>query len=121
MKHKIIDDRKMAQTIADAAPPDPASPPFDAVWARAIQQHMRSRRLYTGFASAAVLVAVFVVALDIGRQPSDDTHYIQAADFLDSTSWSAPSDALLPDHQFDLYQEFPGFIESTKPAEGALL
>jgi len=43
------------------------------------------------------------------------------ADLLESTSWVAPSDVLLPKHEIDLYQDLPAFSVSTRPAEGALL
>ena len=50
---------------------------------------------------------------------SDD--YLIADSLLNTTQWSAPSDALMPTHEFDIYQELPVLLESTKPAEGALL
>ena len=114
-------DRELAQTIARAAPAAPPAPAFETLWARAEIEHSRSRRRYSWFASAAVITATLVVALTIGTQATDDLQYIHAADLLDSTAWTAPSDALLPDHQFDIYQEFPAFVESTRPVEGALL
>jgi len=115
------EDGRLARTIAAAAPADPAATSFDLIWARAERVQLRSRRRYRQFAGAAVLVATLVVVLNIGNQAADDARYIHVADLLDSTSWAAPSDALLPNHQFDIYQEFPAFIASTRPVEGALL
>ena len=115
------EDGQLAQTIAAAAPADPAATSFDLIWARAESAHQRSRRRYRQFASAAVLVAALVVVLNIGNQAGDDARYIHVVDLLDGTSWVAPSDALLPNRQFDIYQDFPAFIESTRPVEGALL
>ena len=56
------------------------------------------------------------------NMPAQTTEpYIEVADLLESTYWSAPSDVLLPDRQFDIYQELPVIFESTEPAGGALL
>ena len=46
---------------------------------------------------------------------------IEMGELLGSTSWQAPSDVLLPQHEFDLYQDMPALIESTEAATGALL
>jgi len=40
---------------------------------------------------------------------------------LGTTGWSAPSDSLMPDHQFDIYQDIPVLIESTETYGGTLL
>ena len=46
---------------------------------------------------------------------------LEVTGLLDSTNWVAPSDALLPEHEFDIFEELPRPMESTDSAEGALL
>ena len=55
-----------------------------------------------------------------GNAPVDES-YVEVADLMDSTYWTAPSDVLLPDRQFDIYQDMPELFESTEPAGGTLL
>lgn len=105
------------------------APPFDAVFAAAERRHGDSKRPYAGIAGAAVVaavvaaVAVAVMLMIEARAPTPDSmpKMLQVAELMDSTNWSAPSDVLLPTHEFDIYQELPVLLESTKPAEGALL
>ena len=92
---------------------------FDAVWHLAETRHMR-RRCVRHAAVAAGIVTVMALVLKSGV-PSDDTAYIEIAELFESTSWSAPSDALLPEREFDIYEDIPSFIESTEPVGGALL
>ena len=94
-------------------------PSFEETWQAARQRHAAGRRHYGRFATAAAIVAAVVVAFNMQapQQPS----YIEVAELLESTYWSAPSDALLPDRQFDIYQDMPVIFESTEPAGGALL
>ena len=73
-----------------------------------------------GFAAAAVVVAMLVITVG-NPPPVDETAYIEIAELLETTYWSAPSDVLLPEREFDIYQELPVLFESTEPAEGALL
>jgi hypothetical protein len=94
-------------------------PPFDAVWAGAEKRRRtRQRRLYGGVAAAVAAVAV-VAGLWTG-QPAQDEFMIAEA-LLNDTSWVAPSDALMPEHQFDIYRDIPVPGESTISPEGSLL
>lgn len=95
-------------------------------FAAADQQAAQSRRRYKAFggiaAAAAVVAVVAIMAgnrtdTDVGEQ--DD--YLIADALLNSTQWTAPSDALMPSHQFDVYQEIPVLMESTDSQEGSLL
>lgn len=96
-----------------------ASPPFAITWRAAKERHAARRRHYRRFAVAAAAVAAVVVALN-AHLPVQDS-YIEVAELLESTYWSAPSDILLPDREFDIYQDMPVIFESTDLAEGALL
>jgi hypothetical protein len=114
-------DQELAQAVRQAAGEDPAPPNFEALWSRARGDYERSRRRYSWLASAAATVAAVVVTAHFVTRPGDDTTYIEVAELLDGTSWTAPSDVLMPEHQFDIYEELPTLTRSTKPAEGALL
>ena len=94
--------------------------PFDTVWRAAQDRHAAARRRYRYLAAAAAVVAAIVIGVTV-QQPSDEPSYIEVAELLDSTSWSAPSDVLLPDREFDIYQDMPVLFESTEPAGGTLL
>jgi len=115
-----MNDQDLASAIGNAAP-EVTAPAFDKVWANAELSHLKSRRRYAWLASAAATAAAVVIVLNIGTPPSDNIKFIELAELMDSTSWIAPSDSLLPEHQIDLYQDLPTLIESTEPAEGALL
>ena len=92
---------------------------FEMTWQAAQERHAAGQRYYRRFAGAAAVAAAVVVALY--AQPPAGESYIEVADLLESTYWTAPSDALLPDRQFDIYQDMPVIFESTEPAGGALL
>ncbi len=96
-------------------------PPFAKTWRAAEKRYAARRHAYRRLASAAAVVAIVVVAANLRSPPVAQDSYIEAAELLGSTSWSAPSDVLLPEHQIDLYQDMPALIESTKVAGGALL
>jgi hypothetical protein len=114
-------DQDLAEAVRDARPPPVEPPPFESVIAAAERQYQLSRRRYAWFASAAAVTAAVYVAFSVGTPSMNEADYIHIADLLESTSWSAPSDVLMPTHQIDIYQELPTLTESTKPAEGALL
>jgi len=99
------------------------APDFDALWTNAEIAYGKSRRR-TRFVSgvAAVLaLAVIVASLWPSQQAELSDDYLIADALMNSTLWSAPSDALMPEHQFDIYQEIPFLIESTDSLEGTLL
>ena len=96
------------------------TPPFDGVWSAAEQRYSESRRRYRRLASVAAIVAGIVVGLNL-QKPADEWVFIEMDELLGSTHWSAPSDALLPAREFDIYQDMPVLFESTQPAGGTLL
>jgi len=115
-------DDKLGQQVSRAWREAAAekSPSFDHVWQAAESRYIGSRQNYRRVASVAALAAAVVVALN-WQPPVEETTYIEIAELLESTSWSAPSDVLLPDRKFDIYQDMPVLFESTDPAGGALL
>ena len=96
-------------------------PEFDRVWAaaNARTRTLRRRRRAVVGAVAAAAVAAIAFGLLVPRQV--ELRFVDADELLGTTSWSAPSDGLLPDHQFDIYKEIPVLIESTETYGGALL
>ena len=71
------------------------------------------------YAPMVLIVAAVIVLVNSSAPVAE--RYIEVADLMDSTYWTAPSDALLPEREFDIYQDLPVLFESTEPAEGALL
>lgn len=114
------DDAKLAQALRRDFPDDSQAPSFDKTWAAAEARYRRSRRRYAGFAAAAVAVAAVFAVLSLGQEPQDTESWV-GDELLSSTSWSAPSDVLMPQREFDIYQELPSLTTSTKSMDGALL
>ena len=109
---------RQAQEAADGVAQD-----FATVFNSAERQiRSRSQKRYLGLAAAAVVMAV-VLSLIPSRK--DEFTYVDVEELMATTSWSAPSDALLPRHQFDIYRELPKLFDSpvtsTVDDEGALL
>jgi hypothetical protein len=111
-------DRSLREAVRQSWP-DSTAPSFEETWSSARRQHASGRRRYAYVAAAAVVAAVALIALN-GPVPEQNT-YIEVAELLESTYWTAPSDALLPDRQFDIFQDMPEIFESTEPAGGTLL
>lgn len=96
-------------------------PDFESVWAVAGVRAGAVRRRQRVLAGSAAVAAAAVIAFGWLAPHEDEWRYVDAADLLETTSWSAPSDSLLPEHQFDIYQDIPVLIESTGTNGGALL
>ena len=94
---------------------------FDAAWAAA--EARVSVRRNRGWMAGAAAVAAIAVAIGVAslRPVEQDWQFVNPTEFESSTSWVAPSDVLLPKHQFDIFNDIPVLIESTKTEEGALL
>ena len=97
------------------------APGFDAVWAAA-ETRASARRSHNWMAGGA-LVAAVALAITVGllRPAEQDWQFVSPDVFESGTSWVAPSDVLLPEHRFDIFNDIPVLIESTKTEEGALL
>jgi hypothetical protein len=111
-------DKTLRDTV-NAAWPSADAPAFDETWDTAQQRRTSSRRFVQRFAAAAAIAAVAAIAM-FGNEPPRE-NYIEVAELMESTYWTAPSDVLLPEKRFDIYQDMPELFESTEPAEGALL
>ncbi len=105
------------RAASDAA--DGTAPDFERLFAGAERQVLRSRRVrYSGLAAAAV-TAILVLSQQLitDRQFT----YVNVDELVATTSWSAPSDTLLPQYQINLYRDLPELFGSTDIDEGALL
>ena len=96
-------------------------PSFDSSWRGAANRYAAGRQRYLRFASVAAIAALVVIVLNLQTRTQTNESYIDVAELLESTYWSAPSDVLLPDSLFDIYQDMPAIFESTEPAGGTLL
>jgi hypothetical protein len=114
-------DSRLAQAVRQSMPETVAMPSFAATWQAAERRAARRRRRLQMAAAAAVAVIGLVVVADLARPPDGSPEYIEVAELMNTTSWSAPSDALLPDRRIDIYKEIPALMESTETDGGALL
>jgi len=98
-------------------------PEFDVLWASAVAQHRASRLRYQRFAGFATAAAIAVTAFMIWPLNGNNgtASYLTEEDLMSSTQWLAPSDVLLPKHQYDIYGELPVLIETNDVDEGSLL
>ena len=97
-------------------------PDFGAVWSGAesvVASRRRRVRVVGGLAASAALLAVMFFAQI--RPTEQEWQFVDPDEFVNSTSWAAPSDVLLPEHRFDIYGEIPVLIESTETDRGTLL
>ena len=99
------------------------APPFADVWAAAERRHAVARKRYAGIAGMAAAIAVAVAAFSLwsANEVEMVDEFLIADALINSTQWSAPSDFLMPEHQFDIYQDMPLLMESTESQEGSLL
>ena len=114
-------DDLLRKQVSSAMPRSATEPSFEETW-RAAQNRCRSRsyRLHLAAAAAVTAVAVAVI-VNVSRPPEETLEYINVSELMGSTSWAAPSDALLPEHRFDIYRNVPSLTESTETDGGALL
>ena len=104
-------DDTLRRRVREAWPETRQVPAFAVAWAAAERRRKGKRYGYGLGAAAAALVAA-VMVLQVGTAPPAQS-YVEVADLMDSTYWAAPSDVLLPDREFDIYQDLPELFEST--------
>ena len=95
-----------AQQQADGSAPD-----FDRVFGGA-ERRVRDRSRVR-FAGVAAVAAVALLAVGFLPKQKEEFTYVDVEALVATTYWSAPSDTLLPEHQFDIYREIPQIFEST--------
>ena len=108
---------RAAHTRAESTP----VPEFERVWAAATARAGATRKRQYLFAGTAAVAAAVAIAFGLRAPMDDDWGYIDEYELLETTTWSAPSDSLLPSREFDIYQSVPVLIESTETYGGALL
>ena len=114
-------DQRLANTLRRAMPKARKVPGFKETWNAAEARADQHRRRFHYAAAAAVGALAIVVVANLPAPPGDALAYIDMAELENSTYWSAPSDALLPESRFDIYQDMPTLFESTEAYGGALL
>ena len=108
--------RRIKRTMTSA---DDNSPAFDEIFGRAevhAGQSRRRRRSALGLAAAVALAALLLPS-----QSPESPGLISDEELFGTTSWSPPSDVLLPSRETDIFYELPALPGSTEPAGGALL
>jgi hypothetical protein len=117
----MTDVNRMLSSAMKATRPEAGRvPDFDAIM-QAAEQRAGKRRWPRIVAVAAIALLAAVVVLNVTKAPVDDTSFIEMNAFMSSTSWSAPSDVLLPESRIDIYEDVPRLLESTEDYGGALL
>lgn len=99
------------------------TPGFDETWLAAEGRYLawkRRQRAFIGIAASAALVAVILGVIPPDEQ-ADLPNFEVAAEMMNSTQWSAPSDVLMPEHSIDIYGDLPQLPEPTDIYEGTLL
>ena len=94
-------------------------PEFDATWDAAERRHRASSARYRRFAGVAAMAAIVIILMQLPDR--DQGPYLTEADLMSSTQWLAPSDVLLPKHEFDLYGELPVLIDINGIEKGSPL
>ena len=116
-------DNRLVNALRDAyahaegdVPPD-----FSRVWAAASARAAAARHRRHLLVASGAVAAVLAIAFGLRTPSENEWRYIDADELLQTTGWSAPSDSLLPDREFDIYRDIPVLIESTDNYGGALL
>ena len=120
-----MNDEKLKQQLQDSLQSMQGgdAPEFDAMWANAEQRHRATRSRYrriAGFTTAAAVAATAFMLWPLNGNNVAGP-YLTEEDLMSSTQWLAPSDVLLPEHQFDIYGELPVLIETNDIDEGSSL
>ena len=98
-------------------------PGFGETWRAAEGRYQARKRRQRTFIAVAASVALFAVAIAVmlpdGRQKLPN--FEVAAEMMNSTLWSAPSDVLMPEYSIDIYDDLPQLGDSPDINEGRLL
>ena len=118
-----MNDEQLKKGLKDAFAAAEGKPPsFEETFAAAATRRGRSPlrwKAAAGLAAAVVLAVTVSLLPEQQAELSDD--YLIADALMNATSWTAPSDSLMPEHQFDIYREIPFPDPSTFSEEGSLL
>ena len=116
------EDKDLCEALGSAQrEADGVAASFESVWAAA--ERRSKQRRGPKVAQIAALTAGLAALLALGLlSPGDDSvRYVDLDELMGSTSWSAPSDFLLPERRNDIYREIPLLFESTESTGGTLL
>ena len=114
-------DTKFEQRLRRELRSEERAPSFEDTWNAAELRYGRGRRRNATLASLAATLAAIAIIVNALMPEDDEVAFIEMAELLETTSWEAPSDVLLPTREFDIYQDLPALMESTEEVGGALL
>lgn len=119
-----MDEQELRQTINRSLKgSDGSAPGFDETWIIAESRYRAEKRRYRRFSGIAAAVALGFLIL--GILPDDEIEPLPELNVADSvmstTVWFAPSDAWMPTHEIDLYEDLPEVIRATESGEETLL
>jgi len=99
------------------------APDFDATWNAAQTRFQGRKRRYRLVSAVAASIVIFSIVLNflLPGQSQDPADSELAAMMMVSIQWEAPSDSLLPEYDFDIYQDLPEIINTTDLTRGLLL
>lgn len=118
-----MSDRQADARIKDAfhAAQRKAAPSFDTVWAAAEMRYRVEQRRYATVGGLVAVLAIVAIGILFFEERQADDEFLIADALMNKTQWAAPSDVLLPQHQFDVYREVPFLVDPTTVDEGSLL
>lgn len=95
-----------------------SAPDFHATWERATARHRNAKRRYVAAGGMAAAAAAIALVSMLRPDPVADNETAQA--LFASTYWQAPSDALMPRPQIDVYNDLPELMQPAAVDEGDL-
>ena len=116
-----MSDTELEERLRHDLHSEERAPSFEHTWTAAELRYRRGRRRNAALAGLAATLAAVAIIVNALMPEQDQVVYIEMAELLETTSWQAPSDVLLPAREFDIYQDLPALMESTEEVGGALL
>ena len=118
-----MNDEELKKGLKKAFAAVESKPPsFNEAMAAAASRQARSALRWKAVAGVAAITVLAVAVSLLQERPAEFVdEYLIADALMNSTSWTAPSDSLMPEHQFDIYREVPFPDPSTISEEGSLL
>ena len=98
-----MNDSDLQDALRRGIPASSEPPSFDATWRAAEIRYQRGRRRYAALAGLAAMLAAVAIIVNTFMPQPEQAAYIEVAELLETTSWQAPSDVLMPAREFDIY------------------
>ena len=114
-------DTELQQAVQEGLLHREEPPSFEDTWHAVEHRYRRGRQRKAMLAGLAATIAAVAILFNALAPEPEELAFIEMAELLETTSWQAPSDALMPTREFDIYQDLPDLMESTDQAGGAFL